>query len=122
MKKNKFLYASTFLFILNVLHSLTAQTGPYFGQPTPGIIPKPFAPGIIYTKGVHSTPSFSPDGLEMIWAEMESDWSNSNIYFLTMIDSQWTVPEITSFCSNYIDDVPIYSPDGQKIYFTSERQ
>ncbi|MFC2136059.1 T9SS type A sorting domain-containing protein [Bacteroidota bacterium] len=96
-------------------------SGPYFGQQIPGLTPQIFAAGIIYTEAVHSTPTFSPDCTEMVWAEMAADWENSTIYFSRMIDNQWTEPEAAPFGSNYIDDVPTYSPDGQKLFFNSDR-
>lgn len=119
------LFLSTLMLCVENLFALQ-QTfpdlyGPYFGQQTPGLTPQAFAAGIIYTDAVHSTPSFSPDGEEMVWAEMASDWMNSTIYFSRMVDNKWTEPETASFGSNYRDDVPIYSPDGQKIFFNSDR-
>ena len=43
--------------------------GPYFGQELPGSEPIVFADGIISGKTLHATPSFSPDGTEIYWAE-----------------------------------------------------
>ncbi|MFC2097158.1 T9SS type A sorting domain-containing protein [Bacteroidota bacterium] len=95
--------------------------GPYFGQELPGNEPQYFAHGIIDTKVLHCSPSFSPDGTEMIWSEVENDWSSATIYYSRMINNRWTEPAVVSFSSPYFDDNPVFSPDGQKLFFNSDR-
>lgn len=95
--------------------------GPYFGQDLPGEQPQYFAHDIIDTKVLHCSPSFSPDGTEMCWSEVENDWSSATIYHSKMINNRWTEPAVVSFSSAYFDDNPVFSPDGQKLFFNSDR-
>ena len=95
--------------------------GPYFGQPEPDTVPLVFADGIISGRPLHGTPVFSPDLTELYWAEFELDYSNANILVSRMIDNRWTEPQVTPFCSAYVDDDPVFSPNGQRLFFNSLR-
>lgn len=95
--------------------------GAYLGQTPPGKEPEIFAPDIVSMQGEgnHSSLSISPNGKEIYWQ------SKSQIWTTKLLKDKWTVPEIVSFSktTNEIlgDDVPIISPDGKKIFFTSMR-
>ncbi|MFC2136156.1 hypothetical protein ACFLTH_16190, partial [Bacteroidota bacterium] len=95
--------------------------GDYFGQQEPGANVEVFAEGIISGNPLHGTPVFSIDMSEMYWPQADPNYSNVNIYVSKKINNQWTVPEVTSFSGAYIDDNPVFSPDGQKIFFNSFR-
>ena len=95
--------------------------GPYLGQEIPGTEPVAFADGIVNRKSLHSTPSVSPDGTEIYWSEHEIDSPQGCIYFSKRVNNRWTVPEILIPSSNYLDDGPVFSTDGQTLYFNSNR-
>ena len=96
--------------------------GPYFGQQTPGSQLSIFADGIISGNTLHATPVFSPDGNEIYWAQSNSNLTNTNIYVSRIVNNKWTTPEVTSFCGSYHDDNPVFSPNGQRLFFNSHRE
>jgi len=94
-------------------------TGPYLGQNPPGSIPERFAPGIIDGE-VHTAAVFSPDGQEVYWKFMSD--KVDEITFMRLKDERWTHPQVVSFASRFFDtDDPCFSPDGEKLFFTSWR-
>jgi Tol biopolymer transport system component len=94
-------------------------TGPYLGQNPPGSIPERFAPSIIDSE-VHTATVFSPDGQEVYWKFMPD--GVDEIVFMRLEDGGWTHPQIVPFASRFFDSGdPCFSPDGQKLFFTSWR-
>ena len=96
--------------------NLSDLTGPYLGQGLPDLKPKVFAPGIVSNGRNASSPVISPDGTEIYW-------DVDKIWYTTLKDGRWTIPEMVSFCAEdeYLYRVPCVSPDGRKIYFLSTR-
>ena len=95
--------------------------GPYLGQELPGTEPVIFADGIVNRKRLHTTPSVSPDGNAIYWAEFKFDSPKRTICFSKKVNNRWIVPEILIPNSNYRDDCPVFSPDGKTLYFNSNR-
>jgi len=102
-------------------------TGPYLGQPSPGAEPVPFALDVVATPdGQHGNVTFSPDGLEAYWSGCtdtpDSGYSYGTILCSRQVDGRWTEPQIAPFAAERQgDDVPIFAPDGQRLYFVSRR-
>jgi Tol biopolymer transport system component len=95
--------------------------GPYLGQKPPGAVPEIFAPGIVSTDDVnHCSVAVSPDGREIYWAMGPLDHPK-RIYVSTQADIGWSEPEVLSFTEDQDGDCPVLSPDGQKLYFNSNR-
>jgi ankyrin repeat protein len=98
--------------------------GKYLGQKRPGREPVLFAKGIAagYFR-LHSSVVFSPDGKEAMWTvsipPKESGYSHGAIMTTKMKNNRWTPPVKIPNSSD--DDVPFFSPDGQKLYFISVR-
>ena len=69
--------------------------------------------------------TFSPDGNTAFWAEWDGEWGTSSsertIYTSQRADGRWTGPVPVAFSRGYIDDDPFVSPDGQWLYFVSDR-
>jgi hypothetical protein len=94
--------------------------GPWLGQPEPTTKPERFALGIVSGHGFnseHSPAAFSPDGTEVYWTTA----FRGPIAFSALEDGRWTAPRIAPFVSEYGDGEPIFSPDGQRLYFLSMR-
>jgi len=94
--------------------------GDYLGEKTPGDTPQMFAPGIVSSHGFsseHSPAVFSPDGKEVYWTLK----FRGPILVMRQEKGVWTAPEPASFCSEYGEGEPIFSPDGTKLYFLSMR-
>lgn len=97
-----------------------ALLGPWLGQPEPGDSPERFALGIVsghWFNSEHSPAAFSPDGTEVYWTRA----FRGPIPFSRLENGRWTVPEPAPFVSEYGDGEPIFSPDGQRLYFLSQR-
>lgn len=94
--------------------------GDYLGQEKPGRTPKIFAVGIVSGHGFdneHSPAVFSPDLKEVYWTQK----FRGPILFMRQEGGVWTAPEKAPFCSEFGDGEPIFSPDGQKLFFLSFR-
>ncbi len=103
--------------------------GPYMGQTPPpaGAEPALFALDIVSShRFQHGTVAFSPDGTEAYWStEMalpDSGYSTGMMVFSRIIDGRWSEPVPVPFSRlGWSDDVPIFAPDGQRLYFLSVR-
>lgn len=94
--------------------------GPYLGQKPPGMIAEIFAQGII-TTGLHDDygPAISNDGNVLyfrIWGK-----PHSIIWVIKRVEGKWGKPEVAPFSGQYEDGGFIFSKDGNRIYFDSDR-
>jgi len=98
--------------------------GPYLGQKPPGMIPEIFALGVISKAGfhLHSSLAFSPDGREIYFTKFISEPEvQGTIYFMKQEGNRWTEPRKASFSGRYNDDSAEFTPDGKRLYFSSNR-
>jgi len=106
-----------------------ALEGPYMGQmpPAAGAEPVMFAPDIVSThRFQHGTIAFSPDGSEAYWSSEialpDSGYSQGVMLFSEIVDGRWAEPAPVPFSRlGWGDDVPIFAPDGERLYFLSTR-
>ena len=96
--------------------SFPVLKGPYLGQEPPGMTPELFAPQVFKTE-VHGGLVFSPDGKEVYWDLMEE---GRNILFMRIENEKWTRPAEVPFRSKYGTGDATFSPDGNKLFFTSQ--
>lgn len=104
--------------------SFPKLSGPYLGQEAPGVEPELFAPGILPTDGVqHCFPAFSPDAREVYWMHVDLDGEKPRGEIWRMRESEgfWHPPELAPFSGEYNDHAPVFSSDGTRIYFASDR-
>jgi Tol biopolymer transport system component len=107
--------------------NLPKLTGPFLGQKIPRKTAEPFAVDFLDTRfrTFHGGIIFSPDGKEAYWHGMQNDETRIlGIWESKIKDGYWTEPKIAPFSiytSDFIDDSPFMSPDGDKIYFLSKR-
>ena len=94
--------------------------GPYFGQKAPPEKAEIFMDGIISTLSEpEMCAAFSKDGKEFYYnAYYQGYW---NIFFTREINGKWVKPEPISFAASYTDRDFTISPDGNKLYFGSNR-
>ncbi len=105
-------------------------SGPYMGQnpPVPGDEPRIFAPDIVSThRFQHGTIAFSPAGDEAFWssqiAVQETGYSDGLILVSRLEHGLWTQPAPAPFSQLGLgDDVPIFSVDGERLFFLSGRR
>ncbi len=95
--------------------------GPYLGQTPPGPQSSYFAPDIVSSHNEddnHGSIAFYPEGKEIYWN------MKNNIWMTRLENDKWTRPEIVPFSRNqpdFMHDNPFITPDGKKMFFTSNR-
>ena len=95
--------------------------GPYLGQKPPGMIPEIFAPGMVSSEKYQEFGSvFSPDGNEFYFTR-ELSPEKWIIMVTKKENNTWTTPRAASFSGTYMDLEMSVSPDGQRLYFCSNR-
>ena len=95
--------------------------GPWLGQTPPGDEPVLFAPRIVSTHLFNRDLVMTRDGGE-IWFGFGAG-GTLGIAVTRIEGGQWTEPEIATFSTfpQYADFEPALSPDGNRIYFLSNR-
>ncbi len=93
-------------------------SGPYLGQPQPGLEPLLFAPGIIST-GLHEDGGllFTPDGDEVFVRIAEVPFGV--ITHMRQVDGRWQPPRVAPFSGRYYEGRLAISPSGDRLYFSS---
>lgn len=94
--------------------------GDYLGQKTPGTMPERFAPGIVSTEKNELNSVFSADGREFYFA-IQTGQMKWKIMVMKRKDNRWSKPVPASFSGQYSDVDLFISPDGQKLFFCSNR-
>lgn len=83
--------------------------------------PQLFAPGIIPYEGIqHCFPAISPDGSEILWIT-SLERGSRKIMHISCKSGIWTGPMIAPFSGVYLDQSPVFSSDGNRLYFCSNR-
>jgi Tol biopolymer transport system component len=103
---------------------LTAQqkVNAFYNQPLPADTPVIFAAGLISDEFGNRDMAISPLGDELFYTlQFQSGRGFSTIMHCKKINGEWTKPEVASFCGQYNDMEPAFSPDGSKLYFVSSR-
>lgn len=115
-----------------LLQDFPHLSGPYLGQMPPSDEPRRFAPDIFFNvfsralhHELHGCPAFSPDGRTVL-IEVQSRQPHSRRYETTVLmlteeSGRWSGPKRAPFCGKHNDGGPAFSPDGRRIYFSSER-
>jgi len=94
----------------------------YFGQTPPDKTPKIFAPKIIcFEDRFEAKGAFSPDEKSYYFTISNSDFTQQKIFFCEFMNGMWTKADTASFSKKYNNHEPFFSYDGQKIYFSSDR-
>jgi hypothetical protein len=101
----------------------TAPTGPYLGQTPPGRHARLFAPGIVNTGLYTRDIAISPDGDEIYFSVVVGQNKLSAVAVARRVGGRWTAPEIVPQLglAGYSSIEPCVSPDGKRLYFSSNR-
>jgi len=94
--------------------------GKYLGQSPPGSVPEVFAPDLISTGLDELNSVFSPDGNEFYFSIRNPDFST--IFVSKSVENHWGMPEPLPFTTKYKDIDVSVSPDGMKLFFSSNRK
>ncbi|MCP4545180.1 MAG: hypothetical protein GY835_01790 [bacterium] len=110
------------LVILTCSLADAAPRGDYFGQKPPGATPQVFAPGFISTEAFEFTGSFSPDGRTFLFTRRPTSRGSANRLRGTYrTGDKWSEPALPPFGRNIFESEALFSPDGNRVYFNSER-
>jgi Tol biopolymer transport system component len=85
--------------------------------------PERWTPAAIATGGYEATPSFSPDGQEMIYLSADRGFEAWRLLRSTCVDGAWSPPAPPPFAApaGVIEADPGFTPDGRGLYFISAR-
>ncbi len=117
------LIQSTLAFCQTTQEDFLVLQGPYFGQKKIDLKPELFADNILARNynSFHSAIVFNPENNECYW-QCDLGKQEFTIMWSRIKDGKWTKPEIAPFAkTEYRDDSPFISPDGQKLFFLSRR-
>jgi len=90
----------------------TTQENLYLGQKPPGLIPEPFAPGIVTTGGWEYSGVFSPDMKEFYFLRQVEGTKEQEFVVYKNEGDEWNETVISSRQGE-----PFISPDGKKMHF-----
>jgi Tol biopolymer transport system component len=113
------------LWLSSVLHAqqniaaFPELTGQYLGQKVPGMTAEMFAPGVVSTGLEELNSVFYPDGNEFYFCVRNADLST--IFVIKREGKFWIKPKPLPFSGIYNDIDVTISPDGQKLFFCSNR-
>lgn len=95
-------------------------SGPYLGQELPDTTPRIFAPGIISTN-LHEdgAPCFTPNGNNIYWRVYGKQ--QSKLLYIELKDNVWSSPRMSNFQGNYSTGRMFISPNGEKLFFSTNR-
>ncbi len=130
-----------FLVLMGFSYFLNAQTaqefpvlkGEYLGQKPADTIPKIFAKDIVSDPSwyEHCQLAISPKGDEIFWSAFSREYplpdgkgNTEQIYYSKIENEKWTKPALAEFVTDYLtygNGSPVFSPDGNGLYFNSTR-
>jgi len=95
---------------------------PYLGQEPPGMTPEVFAPGLVSTAAWEAAGTFSPDGREFFFTRRPTwEGADNRLFHMKVENGRWTAPAPAPFARNCMEYESSISPDGGKLFFSSER-
>jgi hypothetical protein len=135
MKRLLFLLLMGFSYFLHAqtVHEFPLLKGEYLGQKLPDTIPEIFAKNIVSdsTWYEHCQLAISPKGDEIYWSAFSKKYPLPNgrgnteqIFYSKIENGKWTKPALAEFVTNHLtygNGSPVFSPDGNGIYFNSKR-
>lgn len=118
-------YLTIFVLCINIIsysqNRFPELSGSYLGQTPPGESAKVFAPKIV-SNGFHELGlAISPNGKEMFYIMSDKGYSHYVIVNSHILNSHWTQPELAHFTGDYSNYALAFSPDGNRLYFSSKR-
>jgi tetratricopeptide (TPR) repeat protein len=99
--------------------------GEYLGQKPPGLNAEKFNHGVLVGDKRSFNVSFTPDGKELFFSYNKSTplrrHPEYEIRYFQQVDDIWHGPEVAFFSGKYSDVDVTISPDGKKLFFSSDR-
>jgi Tol biopolymer transport system component len=79
-----------------------------------------FGPGIISTGMFERDGALSPEG-QTFYFTLRYEQGMAGIAYSRKVEGEWTEPRIASFSGEYYDIEPVFHPDGERLFFVSNR-
>lgn len=101
--------------------------GKFKPEPPPYAVSKPITEPRIFGKGKISTQdlvdyfTFTPDGRTIYFTKHSLNFAFGTIVVSHFRKGRWDTPEVAEFSGQYNDREPCLSPDGSKLFFSSNR-
>lgn len=112
---------TSLLFWSLILFANTRLKAQFIDSQFPKDTPQIFAPGIISNGLANRDMAISADWSEVYYSLQHNNGQLSTILTCREENGKWTSPEIVSFSGRYNDLEPAFSPDGMRLYFSSNR-
>jgi len=78
-------------------------------------------PGVISTGLQETSAAFSLDGETVYFLRSDFSEKDDTIVFSQRREGHWSTPQVAAFSGRWHDSEPTFSPDGQRLYFVSNR-
>lgn len=88
--------------------------------PAPGGL-ELFAPGIVSNNFYQRDMAISSDESIMVYSHVIAVGASSVLVYRTISNGQWSLPQRLPFSDGPYDIEPFFSPDGEKLYFASNK-
>lgn len=83
--------------------------------------PEVFGPGVISTGDMELNAAFTPDGQTLYFSKRTPKYQLWTILVSSLRRGSWSTPKVAEFSGQYGDNDPFISPDGSKLFFSSNR-
>lgn len=93
--------------------------GPYMGM-TPTQTPTLLWPEALASSLQEYNGTFNPEG-NIFFYTINTPSQGIIAYAEMQVDSSWSAPRVAPFSGTYSEYDPLFSPDGKRLYFSSER-
>ncbi|HEU4595089.1 MAG TPA: hypothetical protein VFS10_07945 [Pyrinomonadaceae bacterium] len=80
-----------------------------------------FGAGVISTEDFDDYFTFTPDGRTIYFTKHNHGFGSGTIVVSHFKGGGWSAPEVVAFSGRFNDSTPCLSPDGTKLFFTSDR-
>jgi Tol biopolymer transport system component len=92
-----------------------------YASSTPIRTPRLFGEGILSTRDDEFGGQFSADGRTIWFSKSVPRFHIDTIFFSTFRSGHWQAPQIADFSGTWHDYDPTIAPDGQRLFFISDR-
>ena len=80
-----------------------------------------FEPAVVSTRLPEFSITFTPDGRSLYFGRASADRATLTIMMADKVDGRWTNTRVAPFSGRYRDVDPFVTPDGRRLYFSSDR-
>lgn len=101
---------------------VNSSSNKYFGQTPPGLTPEIFSPGFISSEEFEFAGTFNGDYSEYFFTRRPTLQGSANrIFYTKIINGKWIKPVLAPFAQDIFEYEPFISPDGERLFFQSDR-